>query len=378
MMVFSYPLMVAVQEISARIGRITGTGLTANMKKYFPRPFVAGVVLLVVVANICNIGADIGAMGDCATLLLPGPSWIYIAIFGLGSLLLQVFVTYKKYVDYLKWLTLAVMAYILTAFFVHVPWQNALKATFWPSISWHPDYFKTLIAVLGTTISPYLFFWQAGLEVEDLSHDPHQRALKVAPGQATRSFARIRMDTAVGMAGSNVVGYFIMLAAAVTFFMHQVHNVESTAQAAKALEPFAGQFASLLFATGVIGTSLLAVPTLAGASAYAVGELMNWRSSLSHKPQTAPHFYGVLIVATLVGISLNLLHLNPIKALFWSAIFNGIAAVPIMVVLMVMTSQRRIMGKFLLPCYLQLGGWFATGVMLAASLGMFYFLFASR
>lgn len=158
MMVFSYPLMVAVQEISARIGRITGAGLTANMKKYFPRPFVTGMVLLVVVANVCNIGADIGAMGDCATLLLPGPSWLYIAIFGLGSLLLEIFVTYKKYVDYLKWLTLAVIAYVVTAFFVHIPWQNALKSTFWPSFSWHPDYFETLIAVLGTTISPYLFF----------------------------------------------------------------------------------------------------------------------------------------------------------------------------------------------------------------------------
>jgi NRAMP (natural resistance-associated macrophage protein)-like metal ion transporter len=368
---FSYPLMCVIQEISARIGRVTGKGIAGNIRTHFPAPVLYVIVSLLLVANIFNLGADIGAMGAAAKLLLPGPFWAYALLFGGVSLILQIFVPYTKYVPYLKWLTLALFAYIGTAIVVGQPKWPAIRATFLPSVSLYGDYLTALIAVLGTTISPYLFFWQASEEAEDVGLNAEEKPLKRAPGQAPAQFQRIRFDTFAGMALSNLVAFFIMLTAGVTLHAHGVLDIDTADQAAKALQPLAGRFAFWLFAAGIIGTGLLAVPVLAGSAAYAVGESFRWTTSLEKKPRQATKFYATIAAATLIGLILNFVHLNPIKALFWSAVINGVVAVPVMIMMMVMTSRKKIMGQFTLPPYLRICGWIATAVMLAASLGMF-------
>jgi Mn2+/Fe2+ NRAMP family transporter len=370
-MPFSYPLMAVIQEISARIGRVTGAGIAANIRRHYPRPVLYGMVSLLLVANIFNLGADIGAMGAAAKLFLPGPVWAYILLLGAVSLLLQIAVPYTKYVPYLKWLTLALFAYIATAFVVGEPKWQAIRATFWPSIRWNSDYFTALIAVFGTTISPYLFFWQASEEAEDVSVDAKEKPLKQAPEQAPVQFERIKIDTYIGMAFSNVVAFFIILTAAVTLHTHGILDIQTADQAAKALEPLAGRFAFLLFATGIVGTGLLAVPVLAGSAAYAVSEAFQWTASLEKKPRQATKFYATIGMATVIGLVLNFIHLNPIKALFWSAVLNGVVAVPVMSLMMILTQNAKVMGKFTLPLCLRVGGWIATAVMLIASLGMF-------
>ncbi len=370
-MPFSYPLMAVIQEISARIGRVTGAGIAANIRRHYPKPILYGVVSLLLVANVFNLGADIGAMGAAAKLFLPGPVWAYILLLGGMSLLLQIAVPYTKYVPYLKWLTLALFAYIATAIVVGEPKWDAIRATFWPSIRWNSAYLTALTAVFGTTISPYLFFWQASEEAQDVSVNAKDKPLKRAPEQAPEQFGRIRFDTYVGMALSNTVAFFIILTSAVTLHTHGILDIQTADQAAKALEPLAGRFAFLLFAIGIVGTGLLAVPVLAGSAAYAVGETFHWTASLQKKPRRAVKFYGTIGVATVIGLVLNFIHLNPIKALFWSAVLNGVVAVPVMVLMMVLTQNAKVMGKFTLPLYLRIGGWIATGVMLVASLGMF-------
>jgi Mn2+/Fe2+ NRAMP family transporter len=281
------------------------------------------------------------------------------------------YVPYTRYVKYLKWLTLALFAYVLTAFVAHVNWGQAARATFVPSISLGKKYFTTLIAVLGTTISPYLFFWQASEEAEDVRENRHEHPLRRAPWQAREQFARIRVDTYVGMAFSNAVALFIILTTAATLHLAGITEIQTSAQAAKALEPLAGRFAFGLFAVGIIGTGLLAVPVLAGSAAYGVAEAFKWRASLEKRPREAQHFYGVLAVATLLGLGLNFVGLNPIRALFWSAVINGVTSVPLMVVTMRMAVNRKVMGEFTLPPYLRVGGWIATAVMLAGSIGLF-------
>ena len=368
---FSYPLMCVIQEISARIGRVTGEGIAANIRKHYPAPILYVMVSLLLVANVFNLGADIGAMGAAAKLLLPGPFWAYVLLLGGVSLALQVAVPYTKYVPYLKWLTLVLFAYVATAIVVGQPQWAAIRATFWPSISMNGEYFTALIAVLGTTISPYLFFWQASEEAEDVGVIATDHALRHAPEQAPAQLSRIRFDTYMGMALSNIVAFFIMLTAGVTLHTHGILDIDTADQAAKALEPLAGRFAFLLFASGIIGTGLLAVPVLAGSAAYAVGETFGWTASLEKKPRQAVKFYATIGVATLVGLVLNFVHLNPIKALFWSAVLNGVVAVPAMVLMMLLTQQKKVMGKFTLPPYLRVCGWVATAVMLVASLGMF-------
>ena len=369
-MPFSYPLMAAIQEISARIGRVTGRGIAGNIRRHYPKPILYGVVSLLLIANIFNLGADIGAMGAAAKLLLPGPLWIYILSFGLTSLILQVMVPYTKYVRYLKWLTVALFAYVATAIIVGEPKWPAIRATFWPSFSSRGGYFTALIAVLGTTISPYLFFWQASQEAEDVNVNNDEKALTKAPDQAPNEFRRIKIDTYFGMALSNLVAFFIILTAAATLHTHGILNIQTADQAAKALEPFAGRFAFLLFAIGIIGTGLLAVPVLAGSAAYGLSEAFHWVGSLEKKPIKAVKFYVTIAVATSIGLALNFIHLDPIKALFWSAVINGVVAVPVMTLMMILTRNRKVMGKFTLPLYLQIGGWIATAVMLIASLGM--------
>jgi NRAMP (natural resistance-associated macrophage protein)-like metal ion transporter len=368
---FSYPLMCVIQEISARIGRVTGRGIAANVRHHFPAPILYAMVLLLLFANIFNLGADIGAMGAAAELLLPGPFWAYVLLLGAVSLVLQIALPYTKYVPYLKWLTLALFAYVATAIVVGQPRWAAIRATFWPSISLKGGYLTTLIAVLGTTISPYLFFWQASEEAEDVGINAADHALKQAPEQAAAQFRRIRFDTYIGMALSNIVAFFIMLTAGVTLHASGIVDIDTADQAAKALEPLAGKFAFLLFAAGIIGTGMLAVPVLAGSAAYALGEAFGWTASLEKKPRQAVKFYTAITAATVIGLLLNFVHLDPIKALFWSAVLNGLVAVPVMVLMMLLTAKKKVMGSFTLPAYLRIGGWIATAVMLAASLGMF-------
>jgi Mn2+/Fe2+ NRAMP family transporter len=286
-------------------------------------------------------------------------------------LLLQMYIRYTEYLSYLKWLTVALFAYVLTAFVAHVAWGPALRATILPSLSFNTRYLTTLIAVLGTTISPYLFFWQASEEAEDVRDNRNEHPLKWAPWQAKKQFERIRVDTIVGMGFSNLVALFIILTTAATLHAAGITDVQTSAQAAKALEPLAGRFAFALFAVGIIGTGLLAVPVLAGSAAYGVAEAFKWRASLERRPREARRFYGVLAAATIIGLGLNFVGLNPIRALFWSAVLNGVVSTPLMVVTMLMSANRKVMGQFTLPRGLRAVGWIATLVMLAASIGLF-------
>jgi NRAMP (natural resistance-associated macrophage protein)-like metal ion transporter len=369
-MLFSFPLMAAMQEVCARLGRITGVGVAENLRRHYPKPILYGLVSLLCVANLFNLGADISAMGAAAQLVFGGSLNVYAVLLGVVSLLLQVYIPYKKYEGYLKWLTLALFAYVATAFVVHVPWLTALRATVLPSVSLHSDYWMALVAVLGTTISPYLFFWQASEEAEDVRGHKGEFPLIKKPSQAAAQFRRIALDTRVGMGFSNLVAFFIILTTAVTLHVAgKGGEIQTAADAAKALQPLAGHLAFLLFAIGIVGTGMLAVPVLAGSAAYAVAETFRWRASLESKPRQAPQFYLVLCAAVLIGISLNFIGIDPIRALYWSAVVNGIVAVPLMFILMLMSTKRAVIGQFALPVYLRAVGWFATGVMLLASLG---------
>jgi NRAMP (natural resistance-associated macrophage protein)-like metal ion transporter len=368
-MLFSFPLMSAMQEICARLGRITGAGIAENLRKNYPKPVLYGLVALLCAANIFNLGADVTAMGAAAQLVFGGSLNLYVLGFGTLSLILVVYVPYKKYVHYLKWLTLALFAYVATAFVVHVPWKIALRSTVVPSITWTADYWMALVAVLGTTISPYLFFWQTSEEAEDVRMDRNESALKRRPEQARAEFHRIGLDTWIGMGFSNLVAFFIILTTAATLHAAGAgKSIETSADAAKALQPLAGHFAFLLFALGIIGTGLLAIPVLAGSAAYAVAEAFRWRASLECRPRQAPRFYAVLAAATVIGIALNFLGMNPIRALYWSAVINGVVAVPLMAMLMIMSANAAIVKEFSLPTHLRVIGWTATLVMLLASL----------
>jgi NRAMP (natural resistance-associated macrophage protein)-like metal ion transporter len=377
-MVFSWPLMCAIQEISARIGRVTGRGIAGNIRRYYSRWLLYPVVALLVLANTINLGADIGAMGSALQLLIGGPALLYAIGFAILCLLLEVFVTYQRYSHYLKWMTLVLFSYVLVAFSVKIPWRTVALGTFIPTLSQNGQYWATFVAILGTTISPYLFFWQASQETEEIRGHSDEQALAREPTQARVQFGRIRFDTVIGMFLSNTVAFFIILAAAATLHAHGITDVQTADQAAEALRPLAGRFAFTLFALGIIGTGLLAVPVLAGSAAYAMGEALKWRTGLDRKPLEAKGFYAVLTAATLIGLAINfpevqrLIHVTPMKALFICAIINGVAAVPIMVVVMLMVSNGKVMGRFKLPPgMLRNIGWAATLVMLLASTGMF-------
>ena len=370
-LLFCYPLMACMQQISAMIGRVTGRGIAGNMRHYYPRPLMFGIVLLVVCANVFNLGADIGAMGASVNLLVGGPTLLYAAGFALLSLGLEIAVPYHKYARLLKWLTLALFAYVGTVFVVHIPWKSALRATVVPTFSLNAKFLTALVAVLGTTISPYLFFWQASEEVEEEQASPQERPLKHAPEQGPAQMSRIRFDTYAGMAFANIVAFFIMLTTAVTLHAHGVSNIQTSAQAAEALRPVAGRFVFALFAAGIIGTGLLAVPVLGGSAAYAVGEAMHWRVGLEHRPMRARNFYIVLAVATLIGLGLNFVHMDPIKALFWSAVLNAVTSGPIMIVMMLMSSNRKVMGEFTVTRYQKAIGWLSTAVMIGCAVVVF-------
>ena len=371
---FTYPLMVGIQLISARVGRVTGKGLAANIRTHLSARLLYVLVSLLLLANIINIAADLGAMGAALKLLLGGPTLLYTLGFGVTSLLLQVFVPFPRYSPLLKLLTLTLFTYVATVFVLRVHWAAVLHGTLFPPLSFDKNYLVALVAVFGTTISPYLFFWQASQEVEEQRATPGDQPLKRAPEQARTHLQRIEFDTYVGMGISNLVAFFIMLTAAVSLNAHGVTNVETSAQAAQALRPLAGEFAFALFAAGIIGTGMLALPVLAGSAAYAVAETFRWRTGLGQIPHRAREFYMILSLAILLGVALNFTPLDPIKALFWSAVINGVIAVPFMVTVMLLAIKSGVMGRFVIRRRLRALGWLATAVMALAVLTMVWTL----
>jgi NRAMP (natural resistance-associated macrophage protein)-like metal ion transporter len=365
-----YPFMAAIQEISARLGRVTGRGIAGNMRCFYPPWMLYVVVAFLIVANIINIGADIGAMGAALNLLIGGPALLYCVLFALVSVFLQVQIPYKTYSNILKWLTFSLFSYVGTIFVVRIDWGEVLRGTLIPTISFKGEYLAALIAVLGTTISPYLLFWQSGEEVEQMESEPKEKPLKKVPQEAPGQFQRIKIDTYIGMAFSNLIAYFIILTAAATLHAHGKTDINSAAEAAEALKPIAGPFAALLFSLGIIGTGLLALPVLGGSAAYAVGEALKWPVGLERKAKEAKAFYSVLALATLIGLVLNFTKFDPIKALVWAAIINGITAAPVMCFMILLASQRKVMGKLTLPLSLKILGWIATAIMALAAIGM--------
>ena len=369
-MLLSYPLMAGIQEISAWIGRVTGVGLAGNIRRHYPLVVVDSLVGLLLVAHVINLGADIGAMGSALKLVVGGPAHLYSILFGLISVIAAIVFPYKRYAEVLKWSTLVLLVYAATALIVHVPLKPVLHGTFIPTLSFSNSYLTALTAVFGTTISPYLFFWQASTEVEEQKAAPREKPLKHAPGQAMAQLDKMRGDTYLGMAFSNVIAFFIILDTAAVLHAHGITDIQTGAQAAEALRPLAGELAFLLFSMGIIGTGLIAVPVLAGSSAYALAETLKWPIGLERKLNRAKGFYGILAVATLLGVALNFIGMNPIKALFWSAVINGVAAVPIMIVMMLMTSNKKITGGLRLPTAQRVIGWTATAVMFAVAASM--------
>jgi Mn2+/Fe2+ NRAMP family transporter len=370
-MPLAYPLMSAIQSMCARIGRVTGKGLAANIKIAFPPVILKAVVLLLLIANTLNIGADVAAMGEVAELVTGFNRHLMTAVVVFGTLLLQVWVPYDRYVIYLKWLTLSLLAYAAVLFTVHVPWADVALRSVWPRFAPNGESAAIIVGVLGTTISPYLFFWQASEEVEDLNASPGAAPLLDDARAAGPELRRIRWDTWSGMFYSDLAAYFIILATAVTLHVAGITNIDTAAKAASALKPLAGDFAYLLFAVGIFGVGLIGVPVLAGSGAYALSEAMGWNWGLERKLSDARGFYGVIIISVLIGLIIQYSPISPMRALFWSAVINGIVAVPLMAVIIILASKKSVMGAYTASPAIVVLGWAATGVMGAAALCMF-------
>ncbi|MFN4350574.1 MAG: Nramp family divalent metal transporter [Hylemonella sp.] len=360
--VFTLPLMVAIQMVSARIGHVTGRGLTTNIKRSFPRAVLLTIVGMLVLANTLNLAADIAAMAEALRLLLGGSAHVYAVTFGLLCLVLQVFLSYAAYVRWLKWLTLTLLSYVAVVFTLHIDWWQVPQQIVWPQLPGSKETLLTIVAVFGTTISPYLFFWQAAQEMEDVNVGPGQPH---TPQQVRSHLRRIKWDTLVGMAFSNLIAFFIILSAGATLHAAGVCDVQTSAQAAEALRPLAGELTFLLFSLGIIGTGMLAVPVLAGSAAYAVAEAAGWEGSLSLRLDKGEGlgFYGVVAVATLGGVALCFTPIDPVKALFGVAVLNGVIAVPIMGVMMLLASRPGVMGEHVISRRLRILGWLATLAM---------------
>ena len=366
-MFYSLPLMVAIQMISARIGRTTGRGIAGVLREHYPNWLLQWVVVLLLCANVLNLGADLGAMADALNLLLPGPRWLYTILFAGIAIYMQVLLDYVRYVRILKWLALSLLAYVGVLAVLGLPWREVARSLVIPRVEMDRDTLTTIVAVFGTTISPYLFFWQSAEEVEDIDAYPHRKDLLHAPEQGQAALHRIEVDTWVGMAFSNVVALAIILTAATVLRTNGITTIDSSAQAAAALKPFVGPLASAVFAAGIIGTGMLAVPVLAGSAAYAVGEARRWPVGFARRPLEARAFYGTIVLATLIGMIISFGAVDPIRALYWSAVVNGVIAVPIMAITILVASRRDIMGPFSIRGMLKLFGWIATGFMLVAS-----------
>jgi NRAMP (natural resistance-associated macrophage protein)-like metal ion transporter len=369
-MLLTYPLMVAIQEISGRIGRVTGHGIAGNVCRNFPAPMTWLLIVPLFIANTINIAADLGAMADSLKLLIGGPAILYVVLFGTVSVLSQVFVEYDRYVFILKWLTLSLFAYVIALAVVHVPWLQAAKGLLIPRLSFDGPFLTLLVAVFGTTISPYLFIWQSSQEAENKRIERSRARGEPDPASQVSELRRIRIDTLVGMAFSNLIAIAIIMTTAATLHAGGVTQIQSSAQAAAALKPLAGDLAELLFAIGLIGTGLLAVPVLAGSTAYAIGEGRKWPVGLSRSPRQAVAFYGVLALSGSLGIIINFTALDPIRALYWSAVVNGVLAAPVMVMLMVLVRSRTVMGRFVVRGWLYWLGWLSTALMSLCTVAM--------
>jgi NRAMP (natural resistance-associated macrophage protein)-like metal ion transporter len=369
-MLLTFPLMAAIQEISGRVGRVTGRGIGGNVCRHYSATLLNVIVALLFIANTINIAADLGAMADATRLLIGGPGMVYVLAFGLLSVAAQIFFDYRRYVAVLKWLTLSLFAYVAALAVAKVHWGEALTGILLPRLSWSESYLTTIVAIFGTTISPYLFFWQASQEAEDERIDPAKHPLIEAPLEATMEFSRIRADTIIGMAFSNAIALSIIITAAATLHANGKIDIESSAQAAEALRPIAGAFAEIVFALGIVGTGLLAIPVLAGSTAYAVGEGRRWTVGLDRKPREAAAFYSVLALSAMIGIALNFTSINPIQALYWSAVVNGVLAVPVMFLLMVMSRRRDVMDEFVIKGPLYWLGWLSTAAMTLSVVAM--------
>jgi NRAMP (natural resistance-associated macrophage protein)-like metal ion transporter len=364
------PFMIAIQLVSALIGRVTGKGLAANVMEVAPRWLVLALVALLVTANTFNIAADIAAMAEALSLVIGGLNHEHALIFAAGSTLLQVFVPYRRYAPVLKFLTLALFAYVATAFMVKIPWGTALLATVWPEVHFSSDYFMMVVAMLGTTISPYLFFWQASQEVEEMHQGKKHRPLRELTRGGAFELDRIKIDTTVGMIFSNVIAFFIILTTASVLNAHGITNINSATQAAEALRPLAGEATFALFAVGIIGTGLLAIPVLAGSAAYGVSEVFGWPATLEAKAPDAVGFYSIIAAATVIGFALGFTGIDAIHMLVWSAVLNGIVAVPIMAMMMVIVSNSRLMGRFKARTWLIMLGWVGTAIMAVAVIAL--------
>jgi NRAMP (natural resistance-associated macrophage protein)-like metal ion transporter len=367
-MLFSFPLMAVIQSIAARIGCVSGHGIAFNLRRHYSPWLLRAVVLLLLVANVINLGADLGAMGAALGLLIGGPDQLYAVVFAVVCVLLETYMSYARYAAVLKWATLCLFAYVAVVFAAHVPWATALTSTLVPHFVF--PHAMAMVAVLGTTISPYLFFWQAGQEVEELRRR-HVKALCITPREAGPELSRIRTDTIVGMGVSNLIALCIIFATAATLNANGMTDIQTSAQAAEALRPVAGVFTFALFAAGIIATGMLAVPVLAGSAAYGVSEVFGWTEGLDHRPKEAKAFYATIAVATLGGVALNFTPIDPVKALYWSAVVNGVLAAPLMAVMMVIAINRRIMGRLTLPLPMLVVGWVATVTMALASIAFF-------
>ncbi|HEX8943983.1 MAG TPA: divalent metal cation transporter [Gemmatimonadaceae bacterium] len=367
----TYPFMAVFQSICARIGRVTGRGLAANIKLVFPRWVVVAGVSMLLVANTLNIAADMTAMGEAAQLVFGGSRHVFTLSLALLSLVLQVLVPYHRYVRYLKWLTLALLAYVAVAFTVNVPWKEVALRTVWPKFDVDRDAATLVVAVFGTTISPYLFFWQSSEEVEEIQNHRGAHPLAEAPAEAPIELTRIGWDTYSGMFYSNAIAFFIILSTAVTLHSSGVTDIQTAAQAASALRPLAGRLAFALFALGIIATGLLALPVLAASAAYALSESFGWKEGLERKFEDAHGFYGIIGAAIVAGIALDFSTIDPIKALFWAAVVNGVIAVPLMFIIMLLATRRSIMGDFVVARGQRWFGWMATAIMAIVSITMF-------
>ena len=370
-MPLTFPLMVAVQSMCANLGRVTGKGLSANIKTAFPPIVLQGVVLLLLIANTLNIAADVAAMGEVAELVSGINRHFMTAVFVFGTLALQLFVPYHRYVFFLKWLTLSLLAYAAVLFTVHIPWKQVVLHTVWPRFTPDASAAAVVVALFGTTISPYLFFWQTAEEVEDMQTLPLSAPLNQDPSSARKELRRIRWDTWSGMFYSNITAYFIILATAVTLNVAGVTDINTAAQAASALRPLAGDFAYLIFALGILGVGMIGVPVLAGSGAYALSEALGWNEGLERKVRDARGFYSIITISVLLALAIQYSPISPMKALFWSAVINGVVAVPLMVVIIMLVSKKSVMGDFTASRPLIVLGWVATAVMGAAAVSMF-------
>jgi NRAMP (natural resistance-associated macrophage protein)-like metal ion transporter len=365
-MFLTTPFMIAIQLVSARVGAVTGRGLAANLAKALPRGFLFGLVGLLLIANTLNVAADIAAMGTALRLVVGGPALVYVVVFGCFCLGAEVMIPYHLYARYLKALTLVLFAYVVAAFSIRIPWSEVLAETFLPRLLWNRDYMLMLVAIFGTTISPYMFFWQAALEAEDrrlLSKTGNGATSYLAKRLSPRQSRRIELDTTIGMLLSNIIGFFIIVTTAATLHAHGKVNIGTAAEAAEALRPLAGPLTFLLFSLGIIGTGLLAVPVLAGSAAYAVAESFGWEGSLELPARHAPGFYLIVGAATIAGLIVALTPLDPIRMLFWSAVVNGVVAVPLMIGMMLVVGSRKIMGKYSASGLLMIFGWCAMALM---------------